>query len=210
MRFINVTTVAEGTPLAPFDGWLLSDVVVENHHEALCQSFPDRGFAILDVRPSSPASEYLGGSLEVLPLVSPAAEFADPWKGMIAEIQSADYDRAIEGLVGQSLQQTTKRLRLMRYTRGAYLDTHFDNQRNKILTQIFYFNRSWNQEWGGCLELLLGPPASNPNVLKVLPVISNSPIIQSTEKAFHRVSRICAENAPTRNTMLVEWFRNGS
>lgn len=205
MQSLDTARIVQAASLAPFDGWLLSDIIRVSP-EDLCRQYPEQGFASYDIQPDEAAPGYLGGKLEVYPLGANAADLAPPWKELVAEIRSAEYDDAIASFTRQRLAIATKRIRLVRYRVGSYIATHFDNQPNKILTQIFYFNRLWESQWGGSLELLLGYPAADQKIFSILPVISNSVILQSTERAYHRVSRVCSAEAPPRNTMLIEWF----
>jgi hypothetical protein len=79
---------------------------------------------------------------------------------------------------------------------GQDLDAHVDFNRHPVenwhrrLNLIVYFNREWNDVWGGSLELHSDPRSPEDRVTLITPTYNRCVIFETTETSWHSFSRI--------------------
>jgi SM-20-related protein len=56
------------------------------------------------------------------------------------------------------------------------------------MTQVFYFNESWDLRDGGCLNILRSADMSN-SITEIPPFVGNSSVLRSNN-SWHSVSRV--------------------
>ncbi|MEW6208813.1 MAG: 2OG-Fe(II) oxygenase [Acidobacteriota bacterium] len=94
------------------------------------------------------------------------------------------------------------------YGPGASLGPHPDLA-DKIVTHVLYFNQTWNREDGGCLSILRSADPSD-IVAQIAPLVGNSAALVRSENSWHAVSRVVNERCPSRRSMTVTFYREGS
>jgi Rps23 Pro-64 3,4-dihydroxylase Tpa1-like proline 4-hydroxylase len=219
MRIIQLDAFRDASIIEGFDGWILRDLIDPIWHEQLHQSFPATFLRTTGSRSPSIRSEesfgYLGGCLDIYELDQTSADRGlsslDPtWRTLTEELLSDSYNAEMAALTGVSLHSTQKKIRFFRYCPGGFLDSHFDNQRYKVLTQIVYSNLHWEPSWGGYLDLLSVDTNGRETVLHSLPpLVSYSVINRSTVGAYHRVTMVTDAARAPRQSLLLEWYSNG-
>ena len=79
---------------------------------------------------------------------------------------------------------------------GQDLDAHVDFNRHPVerwhrrLNLIVYFNREWDDAWGGALELHSDPRSPADRVLRITPSFNRAVIFETTEWSWHGFRRI--------------------
>lgn len=83
---------------------------------------------------------------------------------------------------------------------GQDLDAHVDFNRHPVehwhrrLNLIVYLNKTWDDAWGGSLELHSDPRAPDDRVTLITPLYNRCVIFETTETSWHGFSRIGRDN----------------
>lgn len=212
MKVCNRSALSRLEQVADFDGWIVSEPFQQEFHEKICLGYPSKGWERLhDDAYDQGRGGDISGHLE---LRSGAPDCGDDaveerfWRTLYSELTADEYDSILGSQLPVDLLSTRKEIRLVRYGPGSYLGPHFDNQRNKVLTQVLWPNLEWFDAWGGHLELLEKRPNGSLRVLRAIPpLIAWSVITLSTPRALHRVSAVKSCATSIRQTIIVEWYR---
>ena len=75
------------------------------------------------------------------------------WQKFLKELVSKKYITSLSKLCNIDLRSSKIEMNLWKYTKGNFLppDTEYPN---KVVTQLFYFNDNWEEDYGGLLEIL--------------------------------------------------------
>jgi hypothetical protein len=79
---------------------------------------------------------------------------------------------------------------------GQDLDAHVDFNRHPVenwhrrLNLIVYFNREWDDAWGGSLELHSDPRREDNRITRITPLYNRCVIFETTETSWHGFARI--------------------
>jgi Rps23 Pro-64 3,4-dihydroxylase Tpa1-like proline 4-hydroxylase len=169
--------------------------------EALGESFPTTGF--VRVRASAHGDkDYANYSR---PLTSPGGELqacddlSPVWRALLEDLRSLEYRQAVAGVLGQTTLADHVELRLVRHAAADFLGPHTDRP-DKLFSHVVYFNRGWNDAWGGQLEVLDGEKAV---VARIRPVLGASALIGRSEGSWHQVAPVRDGAADERRSLVV-------
>ena len=213
MKVCDPHSLSRPEPIEGFDGWIVSRPFQEEFQKAICLAYPSTGWqALRDDTCAQSQGDRISGHVELrsgVPLNNDDGG-ADPlWRTLLLELTSDEYDSALGAQLPADLSSTRKEIRLVRYGAGSFLGPHFDNQPEKVLTQILWPNLHWPDAWGGHLELLGKRSNDSLQVLRAItPLIERSVVTLATPKALHRVSAVKPCAASPRQTIIVEWYRS--
>jgi Rps23 Pro-64 3,4-dihydroxylase Tpa1-like proline 4-hydroxylase len=74
--------------------------------------------------------------------------------------------------------------------------------KDKIVTHVFYFNKFWRKDDGGCLSILRSSDMFD-EFASVSPIIGSSVVLLRSEKSWHSVSRVAKNCRRSRRSMTV-------
>ncbi|AUG78264.1 2OG-Fe(II) oxygenase superfamily protein [Kitasatospora sp. MMS16-BH015] len=170
----------------PFDYYHLDETFEPAQAERLRASFPEAGFT--KVSSADPQKTYTMWTRVLHPAdESEATELPEPWREFLAEVTGPAYRAQLSELTGIDLAESPVEVNLWRYPHDCWLDPHVDKE-SKLVTQVFYFNRPWPEEWGGNL-LLLGSGAVTDVARRVAPADNTSVVLVRSGNSWHAVEK---------------------
>jgi hypothetical protein len=135
-------------------------------------------------------------------------DLSDAWRALASDLLSLEYRAAMTALTGCDLMQAPMEANVFHYGPGHSLGAHRDLP-EKLVTQVLYFNRSWNSANGGCLRILRSHNAED-LVAEIPPIVGYSSVIVRSENSWHAVSRVADESASSRRSVTVTFYRPDS
>lgn len=139
---------------------------------------------------------------------SRARPLSEAWRRLAIDFLSTDYRAAVSSLTGLDLSGAPLEVNVFHYPPGTAHGAHPDHC-DKIVTQVLYFNESWNDEDGGCLTILR---SSDPRDIatRVSPLVGNSAILVRSEDSWHAVSRVAMGCRLSRRSLTATFYHPGS
>jgi len=135
-------------------------------------------------------------------------DLSDAWLSLAHELLSPDYRAAMTTLTGCDLTHAPMEVNVFHYGPGGSMSAHRDLP-EKLVTQVLYFNRSWNRAHGGCLQILRSNDPAD-LVAEIPPIIGYSSVVARSENSWHAVSRVANDAATSRRAVTVTFYRPGS
>lgn len=135
-------------------------------------------------------------------------ELSQAWLSLARDFLSPGYRAAMSKLTGYDLTNAPFEVNVFHYGPGANLGPHPDLA-DKLVTNVLYFNRTWNRKDGGCLNILRSP---DPNDIAdtVDPIVGNSVVLVRSDNSWHAVSRVVNESKLSRRSLTATFYREGS
>lgn len=130
----------------------------------------------------------------------------DVWIDLAKELLSNTYRENIGKIVKECLLNSKVFIIFWKYEKGCWLDAHLD-KKEKLVTQIFYFNEVWESAWGGNL-LILNSKDINDIAYKVPSEINSSAIIYRDENSWHAVEKVSELAKDFRKSLQVIFYKN--
>jgi hypothetical protein len=169
--------------------------------QELADTFPEDGYVRRDTSTRGSGKQYRNFSRTVvLPGDGPLARLPDPWLELVSELQAVAYRRRVARLLDQPVARGLE-IRLVRHASGDWLGPHTDRG-DKLFSHILYFNPGWQEEWGGCLEILEGAdPATVAG--RIVPRLGASALLAQADNSWHQVTKVSGSAARSRRSLLV-------
>lgn len=188
---------AMGNLFSPKDAAALADSFPRDHFKTVL-NYGERDY------------EYEGRALIAMgaDTVSHPEELSEAWLGLARDLLSPAYRGALSLLTGCDLTTAPMEVNVFHYGPGANLGPHPDLE-DKVVTHILYFNRSWNREDGGCLDILRSADPAD-IAAEVEPIVGNSAVVVRSEKSWHAVSRVVDGCRRSRRSLTATFYREGS
>lgn len=124
------------------------------------------------------------------------------WSKLICELLSNKYTQTLSSLINIDLNEKKRSIGLYKFKSNMYVSKHLDKER-KILTQLFYFNNTWQSNYGG--EFNIYNHEDSRPLISIPPIALYSIVIIRTTNSWHSVCPINTEQF-TRNTLQVEYW----
>lgn len=175
---------------------------------ALCDEFPSSGFRY-DARESNEDGKkrYRTHNFQLVGFGQPAEEniarLSGRWRQVLDDLVSDSYRAAVEESTGSDLTGTVLDVRLVRYARDCWIEPHVDRP-DKVVTQLFYLNIGWQEDWAGALRILRGSNMDDYE-RQVFPHAGSSVVMVRTDVAWHGVPPVCSDDGQDRKTLLVHF-----
>jgi SM-20-related protein len=135
-------------------------------------------------------------------------DLAEPWQRLGQDFLSRPYRVALSSLTGCDVLAAPLEVNVFHYGPRALLGPHSD-LRDKILTHVLYFNRSWNYGDGGCLNILRAKDATAVAAV-IAPIVGNSSVVVRSDQSWHAVSRVASDVRESRRSLTATFYRPGS
>ncbi|MGE7308092.1 2OG-Fe(II) oxygenase [Priestia megaterium] len=185
------------------DSFISKDIALQ-----LCLKFPANNFKHTIKNDSN--KNYNMYNLQLVKnseIISTNSEIIDDiWTNFAKELLSDSYRNTLEKYVGESLSNLKMDIIFWRYEKGCWLDAHLDKE-EKLVTQIFYFNEHWEDNWGGHL-LVLNSENLNDIAHKVSSKVNSSAIIYRDENSWHAVEEVSNLALESRKSLQVIFYKN--
>lgn len=109
------------------------------------------------------------------------------WQNFIRYIVSNDYRLSLENYINKELSTCQIEVNIWGYPNSGFLAPHIDKDK-KFVTQLFYFNTKWEDNWGGSLRIL---NSNNINDFghEIFPNTKDSIILTQSNNSWHAVTR---------------------
>lgn len=191
--------------------WAMVPNAIRPHHAAtLRRTFPRTGFWELRKHDGEKYMRFLTRPLVPLGAARPvlADSLAPPWRDLVTELLAPAYRETCERALGRSLDGAGLEISAWRWEADAELGPHVDIPR-KIVSQVFYFNDSWDPAWGGCLRILHSADEQDVHA-ELPPDLGSASLIVRSESSWHAVPRVRTEAAAQRLSVIATWQHPGT
>jgi hypothetical protein len=194
----------------PYQWAVIGDLFSPKDAADLAASYPRDHFKTLSARGGEKDYDYDARNLIGMgaDTASYPEELSDAWRGFANDLLSPEYRSTLSLLIGRDLTDAPLEVNVFHFGPGASLGPHPDLS-DKIVTHVFYFNKSWNQGDGGCLGILRSPDAAD-IVEEVPPIVGNSAVIVRSDNSWHAVSPVVRDSPISRRSVTVTFYRPGS
>lgn len=176
----------------------------------LASSFPRDKFKKVAGYDGEKGYEYMSRSLIHMGATVPShAEALSPaWRALANDLLSPEYRSSLKKITGKDLTKVPMEVNVIHYGPGAFLGPHVD-LKAKMMTHVLYFNETWNQQHGGCINILRSSDPADV-LTEVLPVVGNSVLLVRSNQSWHSVSRVVPECKTSRRSLNVIFHLPGS
>jgi len=208
---LNLQRIAEKKMESKPYQWAFIDQLFSPENAAqLAATFPRDKFKKVAGYDGEKGFEYMSRSLIHMGAAVPSyPEGLSPaWLALANDLLSPEYHAAISKITGCKLNAAVLEVNVLHYGSGAWLGPHLD-LKAKLVTQVLYFNESWNPKDGGCLNILNSSDPSDV-VAEIPPIVGNSSLLVRSKKSWHCVSRVAQGCEISRRSVNVIFHERGS
>jgi len=183
MALLNLAAF-DNTPLQhdPFDFLIAEGVMSDEALEEVNQDYP-----AIDI-PANFKPEDL--------------EYGPSFKRLLKEVDSDEFQAAVENKFGVDLHNTTKTITVRKYSEMSDGNIHTDHP-SKVMTVLLYFTREWTQE-GGKLRMLRSKTDIEDYAAEATPIGGTLLAFRRSNKSYHGYKRFKGE----RRMLQVNWVKS--
>lgn len=170
----------------------------------LLSEYPSWGFQSVSKNNIDKSYSFSINNLIIEDKLTEAYDNLSPiWKTFIDSLANPDYKVLIGQSIGRDILNKKISIAFYQFNDSNWVSPHLD-KKNKLFTQLFYFNDQWSEEWGGQLKLLKYPDKENNDFLSILPNNSHSILLPRTDAAWHMVNPVTSKALFPRKTLQFE------
>lgn len=191
--------------------WAFVDQLFSPAHAAdLAATFPCDKFKKVAGYDGEKGYEYFSRSLIHMNAAEPShvEGLSQSWRELAYDLLSPAYRQAMSQLTGRDLSEAPLEVNAIHYGPNCWLGPHVD-LKEKIVTQILYFNDTWDREDGGYLEIL-GSKDPSAVVAEAMPLVGNSAVLVRSDNSWHAVARIAKGCQLSRRSLNVIFHSPGA
>jgi SM-20-related protein len=194
----------------PYEWALVSNLFSSGDGAALAESYPRDHFKTVRGYGGEKDYEYEARSLIHMgsQRTSHEAQLSAAWLAFAEDLKTPAYRSALTQLTGVDLRTLPMEANVFHYGPRSLLGPHTDLA-DKVLTQVIYFNQTWDPTDGGCLHILRSSSMSDVAAI-VPPLVGTSAVLVRSKRSWHAVSRVAHDCGGTRKSMTVTFYRPGS
>jgi SM-20-related protein len=130
-------------------------------------------------------------------------EYGPSFQQLLDEIDSPEFQAAVEHKFGVNLDDTVKTVTVRKYSELSDGNIHNDHP-SKVMTVLIYFNKEWNQE-GGKLRMLRSKTDIEDYAAEATPIGGTLLAFRRSNESFHGYKRFEGE----RRMVQVNWVKSG-
>jgi hypothetical protein len=194
----------------PFDWAFMDNLYAPNDAADLAATYPTDHFKTVNGYDGEKGYSYESRCL--VGMGSPTPSFPEglspAWRQLANDLVSPGYREAMSQLTGRDLSQFAIEANVFHFGPGAWLGPHVD-LKDKIVTHVLYFNKTWDRNNGGCLAILRSSDMAD-EVSEILPVVGNCSVIVRSKKSWHAVKRVAEHCRESRRSVTVTFYAPGS
>ena len=129
-------------------------------------------------------------------------EYGPSFKRLLEEVDSEEFQAAIENKFGVDLHNTTKTITVRKYSEMSDGNIHTDHP-SKVMTVLIYFSKEWTQE-GGKLRMLRSKTDIEDYAAEATPIGGTLLAFRRSNKSYHGYKRFKGE----RRMLQVNWVKS--
>lgn len=126
------------------------------------------------------------------------------WVQFISSLISPEYIGRLSNHLNHDLRPYGIELNFWQYENGGWLSPHTDKV-EKVVSQLFYFNESWDRNWGGSFRVLNSNDINDCHT-EIFPGQGNSIILIRSDNSWHAVTEQSSPDEISRRVLqLIFW-----
>ena len=129
-------------------------------------------------------------------------EYGPSFKRLLEEVDSEEFQAAVENKFGVDLHNTTKTITVRKYSEMSDGNIHTDHP-SKVMTVLIYFSKEWTQE-GGKLRMLRSKTDIEDYAAEATPIGGTLLAFRRSNKSYHGYKRFKGE----RRMLQVNWVKS--
>ena len=129
-------------------------------------------------------------------------EYGPAFKQLLEEVDSDEFQAAVENKFGVDLNNTTKTITVRKYSEMSDGNIHTDHP-SKVMTVLIYFTREWTQE-GGKLRMLRSKTDIEDYAAEATPIGGTLLAFRRSNKSYHGYKRFEGE----RRMLQINWVKS--
>jgi len=129
-------------------------------------------------------------------------EYGPSFKQLLGEVDSEEFQAAVENKFGVDLNNTTKTITVRKFSEMSDGNIHTDHP-SKVMTVLIYFSKEWTQE-GGKLRMLRSKTDIEDYAAEATPIGGTLLAFRRSNKSYHGYKRFKGE----RRMLQVNWVKS--